>query len=311
MDLLFNAVQFIETSLLFSAFLFSGIMFLRTRDKLAGRTFFVVFPVASLLFISYMYSLYYRSSKTGDTGLEWLSPLFALVVIVLIMMAILATCFYIIKLFPVSESNKRKGYLSAIILVGAFLIVTSALVMYISKSDLTKAITNALWAFYPICSLALFIEAISLSLTYNKIEDVHDKKLAKYFIISFIPQLAFSIIDFILLRDISFQTTHLSYAVFSLLVFIDLCGYFFRSYSIDMDITDEKQSLKESYDLSEREIEVIELLAKGITNQAISEELHISINTVKSHIKKIYNKLKVANRLQLMNLLQGIKSTKK
>jgi DNA-binding CsgD family transcriptional regulator len=311
MDLLFNAVQFIETSLLFSAFLFSGIMFLRTRDKLAGSTFFVVFPVSSLLFISYMYSLYYRSSKAGDTGLEWLSPLFALVVIVLIMTAILATCFYIIKLFPVSERNKRKGYLSAIILVSAFLIITSALVMYISKSDLAKAITNALWAFYPMCSLALFIEAISISLAYNKIENVHDKKLAKYFIISFIPQIAFSTIDFILLRDISFQTTHLSYACFSLLVFIDMCGYFFRSYSIDMDITDEKQSLKESYDLSEREIEVVELLAKGITNQAISEKLHISINTVKSHIKKIYNKFKITNRLQLMNLLQGVKSAHK
>lgn len=306
MELIFNAIQFIETSLLFSAFLFSGIMFIRTRDKLTGRTFLIVSPVAAILFISYMYSNY-QASENKTTGLEWLSPLFAIIVIILIMTAILATCFYIIKLFPVSENRKRKGYLSSVILVGAVLIITSALVMYISKADLTKSITNALWAFYPLCSLALFMEAVSLATAYKKINNPHDKKLAKYFIISFLPQMVFSIIDFLLLRDISFQTTHLSYTVFSLLVFIDLCGYFFRSYSIDLDITDEKQELKQKYDLSEREIEVTELLAKGMTNQDISEKLHISINTVKSHIKKIYSKLGISNRLQLMNRLKGIK----
>ncbi len=308
MNIIFNAVQFIETSLLFSAFLFSAIMFFRTRDVLAGRTLLVLFPVATLLFISYMYSI--SATDTTNANMEWLSPFFAMVVIALIMMSILATCYYVIKLFPVSERKKRIGLFWATVLVGALLIITGILVMYMSKSDLALAVTNALWAFYPLCSIALFVEAVSISGAYKKITNAHDKKLARYFLIAFLPQIVFSIVDFLLLRDISFQLTHLSYAVFSLFVFVDLSGYFFRSYSIDLDISNDRQALKDKFSLSDREVEVTELLAKGMTNEGISENLFISINTVKSHIKSIYGKLNVSNRLQLLNLLGSVKKSR-
>jgi DNA-binding CsgD family transcriptional regulator len=311
MNTIFNAIQFIETSLLFAAFMFTLIMFIRTRDGLAGRTFMVILPVASLLFISYMYSINEQIQGAKDATIGWLSPFFALVVIILIMIAALAACYYVIRLIPGTKKNKRWGLIFAAILVGVLLITTGILVMYISKSDLTMAITNALWAFYPLCSIALFIEAISLAFSYKKITDEHDKKLARYFIISFLPQIVFSIFDFILLRDISFQTTHLSYATFSLLVFVDLSGYFFRSYNTGLNITVDSQKLKERYALSDREEEVAELLVKGMTNQLIGETLHISVNTVKSHIKKIYEKLGVSNRLQLMNLITGVKTNSK
>lgn len=242
--------------------------------------------------------------------MSWLSPFIAIVIIALIAASILATCFYVIQLFPAASKRKRTGFFWAAVLVTALLIVTSALVMYMSQSDFTLAITNALWAFYPLCSLALFIEAVSIACAYKSITDTHDRKLAKYFLISFLPQAAFSIIDFLLLRNIGFQLTHVSYATFSILVFVDLCGYFFRSYSIDLDISSDKQSLKDKFSLSDREVEVTELLAKGMSNQIISENLYISINTVKTHIKNIYGKLGISNRLQLMNLLSGSKTTR-
>ena len=72
-----------------------------------------------------------------------------------------------------------------------------------------------------------------------------------------------------------------------------------------MDITAYRKSLKDRYELSDRELEVLELLARGDSNNVIAERLHISINTVKSHIKRIYAKLTVSSRLQLMNLLSG------
>lgn len=307
-SIIFNVIQFIETSLLFSAFLFSAVMYIRTRDHLARRTVFVLFPVGTLLFISYMYSFSVNRSELSGPNLDWLSPLFALLVIALIMASIFATCNYVIKLFPISEHRKRLGLFWAAVLAISLLIITAVLVMYMSKSDLTMAITNALWAFYPLCSIALFIEALALLFAYKNIKDAHDKKLARYFLIAFIPQIAFSILDFILLRDIGFQLTHMSYSTFSIFVFVDLCAYFFRSYSIDLDISEDKQSLKDKYSLSERELEVAELLAKGMSNQAISENLHISINTVKSHIKNIYGKLGISNRLQLMNILSSQKA---
>jgi len=48
--------------------------------------------------------------------------------------------------------------------------------------------------------------------------------------------------------------------------------------------------------ISEREIEVLQLLARGLTYQEIAQDLFVSVNTVKSHLKSIYSKLDVHNR---------------
>jgi LuxR family transcriptional regulator, maltose regulon positive regulatory protein len=50
--------------------------------------------------------------------------------------------------------------------------------------------------------------------------------------------------------------------------------------------------------LSDRELEVLQLLAAGKPNQAIAEELVVTLETVKSHVAHILGKLGVANRTQ-------------
>ncbi|MCJ8290847.1 MAG: tetratricopeptide repeat protein [Crocinitomicaceae bacterium] len=50
--------------------------------------------------------------------------------------------------------------------------------------------------------------------------------------------------------------------------------------------------------LSDRELEVMFLLADGKSNQDIANELFVSINTVKTHVLRIYEKLDVKNRTQ-------------
>jgi LuxR family transcriptional regulator, maltose regulon positive regulatory protein len=50
--------------------------------------------------------------------------------------------------------------------------------------------------------------------------------------------------------------------------------------------------------LSARELEVLGLLAAGKPNQAIAEELVVTLDTVKSHVTHILDKLGVANRTQ-------------
>ncbi|MAU12924.1 MAG: helix-turn-helix transcriptional regulator [Anaerolineaceae bacterium] len=53
--------------------------------------------------------------------------------------------------------------------------------------------------------------------------------------------------------------------------------------------------------LSERELDVLNLMANGHTNQAIADELFIALSTVKKHINNIYGKLNVPNRTQAIN----------
>jgi LuxR family maltose regulon positive regulatory protein len=53
--------------------------------------------------------------------------------------------------------------------------------------------------------------------------------------------------------------------------------------------------------LSEREIEVLQFLAKGLTNQVVASRLFISLHTVKAHTRNIYSKLGVNNRTQAVD----------
>jgi LuxR family maltose regulon positive regulatory protein len=50
--------------------------------------------------------------------------------------------------------------------------------------------------------------------------------------------------------------------------------------------------------LSEREIEVLQLIAEGLTNPEIADTLILSLYTVKTHTRNIYGKLGVNNRTQ-------------
>ncbi len=65
-----------------------------------------------------------------------------------------------------------------------------------------------------------------------------------------------------------------------------------------------ESKLKE-LDLTKREIDVLKLVAQGYTNDEIAEKMFISKNTVKSHIKNIYLKLDVKNRIQVIRKIQG------
>jgi LuxR family maltose regulon positive regulatory protein len=59
--------------------------------------------------------------------------------------------------------------------------------------------------------------------------------------------------------------------------------------------------------LTEREAEVLRLLAAGRSNQEIAESLVISVSTVKTHITRVYGKLDVASRTQAIVKAQELK----
>ena len=52
--------------------------------------------------------------------------------------------------------------------------------------------------------------------------------------------------------------------------------------------------------LSERELEVLRLIADGHSNQAIADRLIVAVSTVKKHVNNIYGKLDVQSRTQAL-----------
>lgn len=62
-----------------------------------------------------------------------------------------------------------------------------------------------------------------------------------------------------------------------------------------------KSSELESY-LTPKEKEIIKMIKKGLKNTEIATEMFISVNTVKTHIKQIYNKLGISSKTQLIML---------
>lgn len=62
-------------------------------------------------------------------------------------------------------------------------------------------------------------------------------------------------------------------------------------------------TLQNYFDLTEREMEIIQLLVKALSYKEIGEQLNISVNTAKKHVIRIYEKLHVNTRAQALKLL--------
>jgi two-component system, NarL family, response regulator LiaR len=63
-------------------------------------------------------------------------------------------------------------------------------------------------------------------------------------------------------------------------------------------IQSSRQRSEVKYDLTDKEREILVLLAKGLSNQEISDRLYISIATVKFHLTNIFTKLGAKNRVE-------------
>lgn len=60
----------------------------------------------------------------------------------------------------------------------------------------------------------------------------------------------------------------------------------------------EFEQVLESYPLTERELEILELIVSGYSNAAIADKLYITVGTVKTHVRNILSKLCAEDRTQ-------------
>lgn len=69
-------------------------------------------------------------------------------------------------------------------------------------------------------------------------------------------------------------------------------------YLLDLAVARETEEEKCPVRITAREQQILRLIAAGKSNKRISEEIFLSIETVKTHIKKIFRKLEVRSRME-------------
>jgi DNA-binding NarL/FixJ family response regulator len=72
----------------------------------------------------------------------------------------------------------------------------------------------------------------------------------------------------------------------------------------DVSLTEKTEVVKQksTFDLTQREMEILSLLVHGLQYKEIAGRLNIAMNTAKKHVMNIYEKLHVNNRAQVINI---------
>src|SRR6202795_812570 len=65
-------------------------------------------------------------------------------------------------------------------------------------------------------------------------------------------------------------------------------------------VPDEKK--REDLGITRRELEILELIAQGMSNREIAEKLYVSENTVKTHSSRVFDKLGARRRTQAVQM---------
>lgn len=67
------------------------------------------------------------------------------------------------------------------------------------------------------------------------------------------------------------------------------------------------ESKVESLGITPRELEILGLIAEGLSNKEIADRVFVSENTVKTHSKRVFDKLGAARRTQAVQLGKGLR----
>lgn len=74
---------------------------------------------------------------------------------------------------------------------------------------------------------------------------------------------------------------------------------------VEAALENDERSLESAIQLTEREKEVVDHIAEGLSNKEIAARLHIATHTVKSHVHNILEKLALRSRLQIAAFARG------
>lgn len=265
----------------------------------------MVFAPLSLQMCLTLLSTYLGRSLNADQLASLAYQIYILgvtIVSVLLTTTILLTMsHYLIKLLPATDKQKQLGTRLLSLFILLFFFISLWVIIAKSKGDWQAAFDDTMHYHFFAGSMFLVIHGIIALIYVKKASTYDEERQLKGIIATFLPLLILFPLDLLFFKESSFKLVYLSFAILSAYLYYFISRRYILTYE-QAEVTNGQVFKK--YGISEREGEIIALLIEGLSNQQIAKQLYISPNTVKTHIKNIYAKVGVNNRLQLFSLLK-------
>jgi len=293
-------------SLIFSITLLCSILYYRTRDQQISRFLRAMIP---LFLFSLIYYLFYHTGNWIDIMSSSAAEGFSLYLLIAACLSLAAyirgVVMYLISLL-VPDIEKRKIPLFATnTLIIIFLLFSIFFLILLNKASWIQALSTTLNDMFLYSSILLIIPTIFASIYLRKNKGNENYRLLSEIMIAFYPMVLTLPLDLIFFRESPFKLTLITHSLFSIFVFFYILRHYMINYEPEtISLKDELAAFYTEHAVSPREQEIITRVIEGKSNREIGEVLFISANTVKTHIRNIYKKLGVSNRVQLVHAIK-------
>ncbi len=268
------------------------LLYLKNKDPLLKYflIFFTVFTIQTILALLSRYYLYnIHDNPLLLISLRQICPYILIFFGIIIFHEIFEVKFY--KYFNV---------IFIIILTLSFLyeLIEDLLLIYKTKSFIINSLDEFVFILVVIYILMIII------IYRKKIKRKEFKSLLKASIIAFSITLLLFIFDSLEeVIKINIPTGSLHYLTWNIFIIHLIIKYYSN---IIFNKIEPTENFIKKYNISKREIEIINQLLKGYSYKKICDECFISLSTVKTHVSNIYNKIGINSRHELFSFVQKI-----
>lgn len=228
---------------------------------------------------------------------NYVSLFFSIVLIILLCISMYSVIDHILVY---NKGKKKKILLNIAIGLLTFFAIVAIFTLFVIVEEFNlyylHQVSNIV---YPFILAMLSLVGIIGLFSFKKLKNEQKK-----YIITIAMILPCYLVDVLLLKDVFIQLVSIPFIVYIAMMFHDVLFNVINDIKTKTDKPNIIETIKE-YDLTEREIDVVKLVIKGYTNKKISEELFVSIHTVKSHMQHIFTKFKVKTRYELISILNS------
>ena len=186
--------------------------------------------------------------------------------------------------------------------------------------------------FYYLLTLALLVFSILLIYWFSSLllfkKNMYTKILTFAYIIILFSGIDYYVLKFLGISFINIDATSIKIGAFSEMIILSIAVLYrmkvlkdknrfmkteiikYSKEIIELTLSSKVEGIQDNRDsLSLREREIFDHIVLGKPNKEIANVLNISVNTVKFHIKNIYDKLHIKNRKEAVNLEKTLRET--